>query len=589
MKLRWYQAAAVDAAWQWLRDNPGKNPVVVLPTGSGKSLVIAEMVRQALAWDGRVLVLQHRKELIRQNAEKIRALCPEVEIGIWSAGLKEKNGQPPVVVAGIQSAAKSAEAFGPRQLVIIDESHLVSEKDQTQYQTLIEGLRLQVPTMRVLGLTATPYRTGDGPLCQPGKLFQRVCFEASISQLIAEGWLCRLTSQAPGCHVATDKIGVRGGEFLPVAMATAFDDAAKRQAIAEEIALQARDRKSVLVFAAGVENAEHLAEALRTVTGERVGCVTGETLSIERQAILSQFRNGELRFCCNCDVLTTGFDAPGIDCVAIARATMSPGLFAQMVGRGLRTSPGKADCLVLDFGENIKRHGSLDDPQFGRSSGATGRRAATVEKNGRGRECPGCRADVPAGLGECLECGLPMVDSRMKKVNTTPDNGEILGPQTRQVEVLQVKWAKHFKRGATEDNPSPPTLRIEYQIRDQGEVGNLAVSTVLEFVCLQHSGFARNKACAWWAVRSHTLPPDTIDAAIDLLNRGACRMPVALTLERDGKFWRCLNPVFVDDLPGNWDLLPEKHDHLPTKHDEVDGDPFGTFSPIAFDLDDVPF
>jgi len=190
---------------------------------------------------------------------------------------------------------------------------------------------------------------------------------------------------------------------------------------------------------------------------------------------------------------------------------------------------------------------------------------------------------APAGAAEGLECGLPMVSDRLSKVTTAPDDAEILGPQTRQVEVIGVKWAKHFKRGATEDNPSPPTLRIQYEIRDAGETGNLAVSVVMEFVCLQHSGFARGKARAWWAVRSHTMPPETIDAAIDLLDRGACRMPVALTLKRDGKFWRCVDLVFVDDIPGDWDLLPGKQ---PVAADRGEDDPF---APIGFDLDDVPF
>jgi superfamily II DNA or RNA helicase len=342
---RHYQKSAHDATWQYLSNQSGE-PLIVLPTGAGKSLVIAMLVEQARKFDARVIVLQHRKELIEQNAEKIQILLPDIKIGIYSAGLNSRDTEADVVCAGIQSVHSKAHEFGRRELILIDEVHLVSGKDDSMYGKFLADIRAINPRARMVGLTATPFRTGEGPICGKDKLFQRICYEAFTGDLIREGWLCPVTNKPADATVDTSKIKRRGSEFVNSDMARAFDSGDKVELACGEIVAKCHDRHSVLVFSAGVEHAEHVAETLRTLTGERVGLVTGDTMPIERVASLSAFKAQELRWLVNCDVLTTGFDAPCIDAIAVLRATMSPGLFAQIVGRGLRNHESKTECIA---------------------------------------------------------------------------------------------------------------------------------------------------------------------------------------------------------------------------------------------------
>ena len=200
---RWYQSQANDAVWKYLAEKQG-NPVVVLPTGAGKSLLIALLIKQALEFGGRVVVLAHRKELLQQNADEIRALIPGVDVGIYSAGLKSREIHNAVVVAGIQSAFRKAEDLGRRHLILVDECHLISDLEESMYQQFFVGI--QQAGLRIAGLTATAFRTGTGPICGPDRQFQRIVFEAKTAQLITEGFLCPITNKVAECEVNTDKV-----------------------------------------------------------------------------------------------------------------------------------------------------------------------------------------------------------------------------------------------------------------------------------------------------------------------------------------------------------------------------------------------
>lgn len=336
---RWYQSQANAAVWEYLGSKSG-NCVAVLPTGAGKSLLIALLIQQALEFGGRVVVLAHRKELLQQNADEIRGLIPGVDVGIYSAGLKKKEIHNAVVVAGIQSVFRKAEDLGRRHLVLVDECHLCSDLEESMYSMFLNAMKQQ-EGLRIVGLSATPFRTGTGPICGPDRIFQRVVFEAKTAQLIAEGFLCPITNKVAEAEVNTDKVGLRGGEFVESEMQAAFDVDEKVQAACAEILEKTQGRHSVLVFASGIHHAEQIAELL---PGSAV--VTGETLPIERAETLRRFVAGELRFLVNVDVLTTGFNAKCVDAIAILRATMSPGLFCQMVGRGLRLHESKANCIA---------------------------------------------------------------------------------------------------------------------------------------------------------------------------------------------------------------------------------------------------
>jgi len=340
MKPRTYQTEAVESAWNYICNQYGA-PVIVHPTGAGKSWVIAMLCEKAAQHDGRVLVLAHRKELLQQNTEKVRALLPNHTVGIYSAGLKSRDTDSDILVGGIQSVFKKCEDLGQRHLLIVDEAHLISSDEETMYQQVLKSF----PDAKLIGLTATPYRTAEGPIAGRGKVFRKVCHEVKPRTLTGDGFLSPITVK-PTCTVDLKNVPIRGGEFVPADMERAFDKDDVVEKACLELTKLTMDRKSVLVFCCGVNHAEHVREELETLLEEDVGCVTGHTLPMERSELLRRFSAGELRVMVNCDVLTTGFDSPRIDCVAILRSTMSPGLFAQIVGRGFRIHPGKENCIA---------------------------------------------------------------------------------------------------------------------------------------------------------------------------------------------------------------------------------------------------
>ena len=544
MEARWYQSEANQAAWQYISDGRG-NPLIVLPTGAGKSIVIALLIRQAVEWGQRVLVVAHRKELLQQNADKIQRLTG-LKVGINSAGLNERDIDSTVICAGIQSVYRDAAEFGKRGLVVIDEAHLISDDGGSMYGQFLDGLQQHNRRLFCVGLTATPYRTGEGSLAGEGKLFSGVCYEAKTGTLIEGGYLSKLTNNPADSQADLKGVKVRGGEFVAAEMEAAFTgDKIIHDAVCE-LTIACEHRKSILVFCAGVHHAEQVSLALRDLTGQDVGLVTGETHAIERQRVLSDFRSGTLRWCVNVDVLTTGFDAPGIDAVAVLRATMSPGLFAQIVGRGLRIADGKTDCLILDFGGNLQRHGALDADDYGISK----------PRNSDGSEapskvCPKCKQEVHLSAVKCSECGhifVRQMDQGPRHGDEIDTTSSIVGaPEPQWYDVQEVNWHLHQKKTTP---GKPPTLCVSYYVSDDTmPAGNLGWIVVREWVCFEHEGFALSKAFAWWDARSVFPFPSSVAEAITALNQGSCRKPSRLLVKREGQWDRIVQAEFADEKP----------------------------------------
>ncbi|MDD4888659.1 MAG: DEAD/DEAH box helicase [Phycisphaerae bacterium] len=541
--LRWYQLESVSAAWSFLCSLQG-NPVIVLPTGSGKSLVIAQLCKDAVEkYHGKVIVLAHRKELLEQNADKIKALLPDMDVGLYSAGLRARDTEHDIVVAGIQSAFRHAHDFGQRNLVLIDEVHLCPHDGEGMYRTFLSDLRSANERLRMIGLTATPYRLDAGPICRPDGLFQKVCYSAPVQRLIADGYLCNLTTKPAASAADTSGLRLRSGEFIPAEAEALFSADRLVSAACTEIVEKTRDRKSVLIFCSGVNHAGLVARTIERLAGEPCGIVTGETMPILRDGTLTAFRNRQLRFLCNVDVLTTGFDSPCIDCIAILRATMSAGLFCQICGRAFRVYPAKQDALVLDFGGNIARHGPIDAIDYGRCkrTGAQPGEAPT-------KTCPNCGIECYAGASEC-ECGF-LFPVREPNHEDKADQGEILSKPEKWL-VEEINYARHIKRKAGPEDP--PTLRVDYLVRplDSDEGGNLMAKTISEYVCLEHQGYAQAKARRWWARRSIAPFPASVDDASELANRGALAWSRTITTRRDGKWMRILSAE-LEEKPTEW-------------------------------------
>ena len=349
MNLRPYQSEAVAAVYEHLRTRDD-NPCVVIPTGGGKTPVIATICRDAVGqWGGRVVLLAHVKELLEQAADKLRVIAPDVPMGIYSAGLKRKDLGYAVTVAGIQSIWKKACDLGPVDLIIVDEAHMVPAEDDGMYRQFIADAKVVNPNVRIIGLTATPYRMKSGSICAAENILNHVCYEVGVRELIVQGFLSPLKTKAGLQKISTDDLHVRAGEFVASEVEDLMDKEGLVEGACAEIAQHTKDRSATLIFSSGIRHGQHIVDVLKTKHGIECGFVTGDTPDGVRAAILGRFRSGELKYLCNVNVLTTGFDAPHIDCVALVRPTMSPGLYYQMVGRGFRLHPGKTDCLILDY------------------------------------------------------------------------------------------------------------------------------------------------------------------------------------------------------------------------------------------------
>jgi len=359
MELRPYQQAAVEAVYEHLRSKEN-NPCVVLPTGTGKSCVLAQIAKDAVEkWNGRVLILAHVKELLEQNADKIRKLCPELKIGIFSAGLNSRDTDEQVIVAGIQSVYDKACDLGSFDLIIIDEVHMCPFDGEGTYRTFLNDMKVINPNVRLIGLTATPFRLKGGLICKPENLLNEICYEAGLKEMIQQGYLSPLVSKAGRVEAKLDGLHIRGGEFINDEIAAAMDTESLVSSACREIVELTRDRKSVLIFTVGVAHCEHVAEKIAACSGQECALVTGNTPSGERAEIIARFK-GEpvpddfftfkpsLKYLANVGVLTTGFDAPNTDCVVLLRPTNSAGLLVQMVGRGTRLSPktDKTNCIA---------------------------------------------------------------------------------------------------------------------------------------------------------------------------------------------------------------------------------------------------
>lgn len=544
MQPRWYQTEAVDATYEYLCSQPG-NPVVCLPTGSGKSIVIAEITRRAVEqFKGRVLIVQHRKELISQNAEKVRRLLA-IPVGEYSAGLKRWDTKEDVVLCGIQSVYQKATLFDRRHLVIIDEVHLVPNEGLGMYQTFLSDMRSINPNVRCIGLTATPYRSGEGLICKPDGVFQKICYEASIRTLIDQKFLCAVTNKLADNEVDTSKLHMRYGEFIAREMECLFGGM-DTAAACREIAEKTIGRKSVMVFCSSIRHAESVVDSLQAITGDRVEMVDGNKTPLERSSILSGFVEQKIRYLVNCDVLTTGFDAPCVDAIAILRATASPGLFAQIVGRGLRTHESKNDCLVLDFGENIRRHGPIDAIDFGRASVKCGEK--DDDSNQEKKECPNCGTIVAVKKMLC-ECGFRFAFREPNHdVKADLQASIISEPETFLVE--SVHYALHQKEGKTQ------SLRVDYRIAGQGNLSNI----ISEWVCLEHEGYARRKAVNWWKERSMADVPFTVAEALALSKTIA--VPRSITVQQEGRYWRVMSAE-IEEIPDMEIVLEVVNDEVP--------------------------
>jgi DNA repair protein RadD len=523
IQFRDYQDECHAALWSWFERGAG-SPLVVLPTGSGKSFVGARWMMDAYKKfpRTRILMATHQRELIEQDYRALMTLWPEAPAGIYSAGLNRKQTHQPIIFAGVQSIYRVIEKFDAFDMLIVDEAHLISKNASTMYGKLISVLREKNPSLKIIGLTATPYRLDSGSLLD-GDMFDGIAFNLPVTRLIEQGHLSPLISKSPGAQIDMTGAKIRMGDYVKDEMQSRAG--AVTQEAVREIVDKGIDRKSWLAFCVSVEHATDVCDEIRS-HGVSAAVVTGDTPKDVRDRLLCEYKAGHIRALCNVNVLTTGFDAPQTDLLAFLRPTKSTGLYVQMAGRGMRIAPGKENCLVLDFAGVVDEHGPIDLIPL------------IPEKKKKGdppmsKTCPECGEIVGPRAKECGECGYEFGEADGfergdpdDKISASSGTSAILAMYEDDAweDVRDVCYVRHQKDG------SPDSMRVGYL------VGTKEVS---EWVCFEHSGQARYSAERWWARNAVGAPPSTVTEALE--RREDIHHPEQVILARDGKYKRIAN------------------------------------------------
>ena len=479
-----YQNEALKALDLHIRSKD-TNPCVVIPTGGGKSALMAwsiDMWKKDCPWF-RCCILAHRKELIVQNASELKAINNDLDIGIYSASLGRKDYDTPILYASIDSIYNKSGEFAPWDTLFIDEAHRIPFKGEGKYRTFITECKKFNPSVRIIGWTATAFRMDGGKLCHKDHILNEICYEANVRDLINDGYLCNLRSKIGESQ--PNLLGIRKsmGDYIIKALSERTNlDEVVHLAVEEAVKIINKEkRNSIIFYCVDVEHCRKVSRALGRL-GLVAPFVTAKTEQRDRDRIVNDFRAGYIRAVCNVNIWTEGFNARNIDCIVLLRPTLSAGLYSQMVGRGLRTCRGKTDCLILDFANCINEHGPIDL--------LDGKPIVLAI-------CGECREAFSRTLAQCPICGwkIPRQEiSRLESMEkakrrlhgTKASNSSILSNQPRTYEVDAVNVFRHRKDG------SPDSIRVTYRC---------GTKTYRDWICLDHPGLAGTYARQWWAAR----------------------------------------------------------------------------------------
>ncbi|MBY8047131.1 DEAD/DEAH box helicase [Vibrio fluvialis] len=574
--LRPYQADSVKAVIHYFRQH-STPAVIVLPTGAGKSLVIAELARLA---KGRVLVLAHVKELVEQNHAKYEGYG--LKGAIFSAGLGRKETDQQVVFASVQSVVRNLDAFKNQfSLLVIDECHRVPDDKSSSYQKVITHLLELNPGMKVLGLTATPYRLGMGWIYQyhtrglvrseESRFFRDCIFELPIRYLLDEGFLtpARLIDAPVLSYDFSQLKPANTGRYKESEMDLVIEQSKRATPqIVQQIIQLAADKQGVMVFAATVRHAQ---EILGLLPQGESDIVIGDTPSPERDAIIQRFKQRDLKFLVNVSVLTTGFDAPHVDLIAILRPTESVSLYQQIVGRGLRLSPGKTECLVLDYAGNTY---DLYQPEVGDPKPDSDSEIITIpcpacgfnnnfwgklDSNGfliehYGRRCQGYFTDEETGEREhcgyrfrakyCGECGA---DNDIAARICHECDATLVDPDKKLKEALNLKDALVFEclemeLSVLKDDKGKSQLKVTYRGDNNAQVHEFWSLTTAKQKATFKERFVRPH------LADKHRPFDEASPGKVVNNQHRFRPPQFVIARKVGRFWKMRDKIFEDEL-----------------------------------------
>ena len=477
-------------------------------------------------------MLAHRKELVAQNYGEFMGIVGDElfggrgwKVGIYSAGLGRKDEDADVIFAGIDSIWKRGGDFR-FDCIIVDEAHRIPISGEGKYREFIRLARLANPNIRVVGFTATPFRLGSGPICHKDHILNEICYEANVGDLIRQGYLCKLRSKVSTEEPDLDGVKKSGGDYQQKSLGEAMrsGDLVAR-AVSDALKhLNAEGRRCVVWFCVDVKHVQDVARIL-AIHGEHAAVVTGNTPAGERDRLVDDFRNGRYRHMCNVNVFTEGFNVKQVDGIVLLRPTLSKGMYAQMVGRGLRLHPDKADCLILDYARCIETHGPIDCLEAGRVRVEVCGNCREVFSRGV-RKCPHCGWEIPKQVIEEREAA----ERERKMHEAEAARLAILGTEPETLEVDDVSVTRHSKLG------SPDSICVMYRC---------GIRTFREWICLDHPGYAGAKAHRWWATRfgERSAEKATVDTALAdmFLNYAIKAVTRKITVVKRGKYFEIIN------------------------------------------------
>ena len=538
MQLRYYQEEALGSLLKYFQTKPiDHNPLLVLPTAAGKTIVFSHLIKELSSSNKRFLILAHRQELVSQAKDKLLKVWPSAPVGVLAASLKSYDTDAQILVASRDTLAsqKRLDAVPGVDYIIIDEAHHIAPGASTRYRKILDAMREKKPC-RIIGVTATPYRMGQGYIYgdKLDHFFKEVAYQVSIPQLVQDGYLSRLSAFAVDNKAVIDASGVRlkfkGGDYR--------EGELEALAINEPLMLEIfndwmdkaylKGRTATVFFCVSVLHAEKMCLFLKE-QGIKAEVVTGTTPTKERERILNNFESGRIHALCNVGVLTEGWDAPRTDCLALLRPTQSLGLYVQMCGRGMRQYPGKDNCLMLDYGENMQRHGCLDE--------------AIPEDEGaqaKVKICESCFAVNPRAFKECRECGeaFPKPQSFHFQPERKPPGLAKSGSSSEGYVLSDEKKNK-------KENIFNVSRVSAHSVTSKG--GNFYCKVVFEcedmfnqyqlpfmFGHPKADQFAKSR---WKRITMDLFPPKTVNEAVELINKkGAFSHIDGILTKKEGKY-----------------------------------------------------
>lgn len=565
---RWYQNDTSDALFNYLMNSEEGNPVAALPTGTGKSIIVAMIIKRFLAMfpHMRFIMATHTEDLVSQNFEELMSLWPTAPAGIYCAGLGRKETHARIIFGTIQSLRRVTKKLGFRHIVIIDECHMVPAKSTTIYQKFLAELRDTNPLMRVIGLSATPYRLGQGMITDNG-IFTDICIDLTsrdaFNRFIKEYYLAPLSTKETELEFDVEHIRTMAGDFNQKELqSTIAKEQLTRNAIAES-APHIERRNYTMVFCAGNEHARLVGDIATEYGWSNI--VVTHDMKEKRRDVVARIKNGMYKIIINNNILTTGFNFKPVDLILMLRPTKSVSLWVQMLGRGTRPvyAPGfdlstlegrkaameagsKQNCLVLDFSGNRKRLGPINDPYIKKkkksSGGGGGSAPFRVCSYDQETQEPGCGEINPVQARYCEGCGkeFPVIvkletsaeTEEMISTGELPNKKEEEPPEYVDYRVDSVDYDIHTKKDGSQ------SLRVTYHC------GILDFSQWFKF-----QGRGRKLAWDWWrkgADDYETQPPTNIVLALNSVD--LLRPPTFLTVYANKKPYPEIVKVHYDEI-----------------------------------------